>query len=114
MNRREFLMSTLAAFALSALPKLTLAESIVVSESVKKQINPQNKLGFGFMRLPLTNPQDQTSIDYKTLNQMVDKFLERGFTYFDTAWMYMDHESEIALRESLVKRHPRNSCTVAS
>ena len=114
MNRREFLMSTLAAFALSALPKLTLAESIAVSESVKKQINPQNKLGFGFMRLPLTNPQDQTSIDYKTLNQMVDKFLERGFTYFDTAWMYMDHESEIALRESLVKRHPRNSFTVAS
>ena len=43
MNRREFLMSTLAVFALSALPKLTLAEKIAVSESVKAQINPTNK-----------------------------------------------------------------------
>ena len=41
MNRREFLMSTLAAFALSALPKLTLADTIPVSEAVKKQINKQ-------------------------------------------------------------------------
>ena len=114
MNRREFLMTTLAAFALSALPKLTFAETIPVSEAVKSQINPKNKLGFGFMRLPLKNPADQTSIDYDVLNKMVDTFLERGFTYFDTAWMYMGYESEIALRKSLVERHPRNRFTVAS
>lgn len=114
MNRREFLMSTLAAFALSALPKLTFAEEIPVSEAVKSKINLNNKLGFGFMRLPLKNPEDQTSIDYDTLNKMVDTFLERGFTYFDTAWMYMGYESEIAIRESLVKRHPRDKFTVAS
>ena len=114
MNRREFLMSTLAAFALSALPKLTFAEAVPVSEAVKRQINPNNKLGFGFMRLPLTNPQDQTSIDYNQLNKMVDLFLERGFTYFDTAWMYMGYESENALRKSLVERHPRDKFTVAS
>ena len=63
MNRREFLMSTLAAFALAALPKLTIAETVAVSEKVKQQINNNNKLGFGFMRLPLKNPEDQTSID---------------------------------------------------
>ena len=114
MNRREFLMSTLAAFALSALPKLTFAEMIAVSKEVKAKINPQNKLGFGFMRLPLKNPEDQTSINYDELNKMVDMFLERGFTYFDTAWMYMGYESEIAIRESLVKRYPRNKFTVAS
>lgn len=114
MNRREFLMTTLAAFALSALPKLTFADKIAVSEAVKSQINPKNKLGFGFMRLPLKNPADQTSIDYDTLNKMVDTFLERGFTYFDTAWMYMGYESENALRKSLVERHPRNKFTVAS
>ncbi len=114
MNRRDFLMNSLAFFALSALPKLTLAEEIKVSDTVKAQINPGNKLGFGFMRLPLKNPNDQTSIDYETLNKMVDLFLERGFTYFDTAWMYMGYESEVALRESLVKRHPRNKFTVAS
>ena len=114
MNRREFLLSSLAAFALSALPKLTIAETIAVSDSVKKQINPNNKLGFGFMRLPTLTPNDPTSIDYKTLNQMVDTFLARGFTYFDTAWMYMGYESEIAIKESLVKRHPRDKYTVAS
>ena len=40
---------------------------------------------------------------------MVDTFLERGFTYFDTAYMYHNFKSEIALREALVKRHPRDS-----
>lgn len=110
MNRREFLMSTLAAFALSALPKLTFAETIAVSDAVKAQINNNNKLGFGFMRLPTKNGK----IDYETLNPMVDKFIERGFTYFDTAWMYMNYESEIAIREAVVKRHPRNKFTVAS
>ena len=114
MNRREFLMSTLAAFALAALPRLTFAEVIPVSEAVKKQINLKNKLGFGFMRLPLKDPQDQTSIDYATLNKMVDKFIERGFTYFDTAWMYMGYESENALRKSVVERYPRSKFTVAS
>ena len=58
MNRREFLMITLAAFALSALPKLTFAETIPVSDAVKHKIDPKNKLGFGFMRLPLKNPED--------------------------------------------------------
>lgn len=114
MNRREFLMSTLAAFAFAALPKLTIAETIPVSDKIKTQINNSNKLGFGFMRLPLKNKKDQTSIDYDTLNKMVDKFMERGFTYFDTAWMYMGHESETAVRKSVVERKPRNSFTVAS
>ncbi|MBR1756187.1 MAG: aldo/keto reductase [Alphaproteobacteria bacterium] len=107
-------MSTLAAFALAALPKLTIAETIAVSEEVKKQINNNNKLGFGFMRLPLKDPNDQTSIDYDTLNKMVDKFMERGFTYFDTAWMYMGHESEVAIRKAVVERYPRDKFTVAS
>lgn len=74
----------------------------------------QKKLGFGFMRLPLINPDDQTSIDYKMLSQMVDTFLERGFTYFDTAYMYHHFQSEIALREVLVKRHNRESFTIAT
>ncbi len=114
MNRREFLLGTLAAFALAPLPKLTLAEDLPVDNIVKSKINPNNKLGFGFMRLPLRNPQNQTDIDYDTLNKMVDLFLQRGFNYFDTAWMYMGHQSEIALRESLVKRYPRDKFVVAS
>ena len=74
----------------------------------------KKKLGFGFMRLPVKNQDDPTSIDVDTLNQMVDTFLERGFTYFDTAYMYHAFKSEIALREALVKRHDRNSFTVAT
>ena len=75
---------------------------------------PQKKLGFGFMRLPVTNQEDPTSVDMDQLNKMVDTFLERGFTYFDTAYMYQNFKSEIALREALVKRHPRDSFTVAT
>jgi len=74
----------------------------------------KKKLGFGFMRLPLKNQNDQESIDLDALNQMVDTFLDRGFTYFDTAYMYHMFKSEIALRESLVKRHKRDSFTVAT
>jgi len=72
------------------------------------------KLGFGFMRLPITDKENQSSIDFEQLNKMVDTFLERGFTYFDTAYMYHNFMSEIALREALVKRHPRSSFTVAT
>jgi predicted aldo/keto reductase-like oxidoreductase len=46
------------------------------------------KLGFGFMRLPLKRRNDSSNIDMDILNQMVDTFLERGFTYFDTAYVY--------------------------
>jgi predicted aldo/keto reductase-like oxidoreductase len=74
----------------------------------------EKKLGFGFMRLPITDKDDLTSIDFEQLNEMVDKFLERGFTYFDTAYMYHNFVSEVALRESLVKRHPRESFTVTT
>lgn len=73
----------------------------------------QKKLGFGFMRLPQTDQDDAKSIDMKQVCQMVDSFLEQGFTYFDTAYMYHDFTSETALREALVGRHPRESFTVA-
>lgn len=72
------------------------------------------KLGFGFMRLPILDENVQTSFDKKQICEMVDRFLEKGFTYFDTAYMYHDFQSEVMLREALVNRHPRESFTVAS
>ena len=72
------------------------------------------KLGFGFMRLPLKDSNDSKSIDFEQVNYMVDAFLEKGFTYFDTAYMYHDYISEETLGEVLVKRHPRESYTVAT
>lgn len=71
------------------------------------------KLGFGLMRLPLTDPDDKKSIDVEHVCRMVDEFLARGFTYFDTAWMYCKFESENAIRKALVERHPRDSYTLA-
>lgn len=72
------------------------------------------KLGFGLMRLPLLNPDDQADIDLEQTKKMVDTFLERGFTYFDTAWMYCGFKSENAAKEALVDRHPRDSYTLAT
>lgn len=71
------------------------------------------KLGFGCMRLPLLNPNDQTSIDVEQFCRMADLFLDRGFTYFDTAYMYHDFESERAVKKAVTSRYPRNSFTLA-
>ncbi len=76
--------------------------------------NTDKKLGFGLMRLPLTNPDDGGSIDMDLTNQMVDTFLERGFTYFDTAWMYCNFRSENVVKQALVDRHPRDSFTITT
>lgn len=72
------------------------------------------KLGFGFMRLPLLDKEDVKSVDREQVKRMVDLFLERGFTYFDTAYMYHDHTSEDVVRETLVERHPRGAFTIAT
>ena len=72
------------------------------------------RLGFGCMRLPLLDKGDQTSFDTETLNKLVDTFLERGFTYFDTAYTYHGFKSEEAVREALVKRHNRDEFALAT
>lgn len=74
----------------------------------------QKKLGFGFMRLPVIGDAPDAAIDLEAVKGMVDSFLEQGFTYFDTAYMYHNAQSEITLRESLVRRHPRTAFTVAT
>ena len=69
-------------------------------------------LGFGMMRLPvLSGPTD---FDYAQLNRMVDAFLDAGYTYFDTSFVYHNGKSEEATRKALVERHPRESFTVAT
>ena len=68
------------------------------------------KLGFGLMRLP----QKDGQIDLEQLKAMVDLYLEKGFTYFDTAYPYHGGQSEVATREALVKRHPRSTYQLAT
>ena len=67
------------------------------------------KLGFGLMRLPR---RADGSFDHELIFQMVDRFLEAGFTYFDTAWIYTGSEEEAA--KALVQRHPRESYQLAT
>jgi len=69
----------------------------------------KSKLGFGMMRLPKA---EDGSIDIARTSKMVDDFLAAGYTYFDTAYVYQG--SEVAVRQALVERHPRESFTIAS
>ena len=77
-------------------------------------LKPNKKLGFGLMRMPQTDPNDAAAVDIEQVKQMVDLFMERGFTYFDTAWMYNGFASENVANEALVSRYPRESFTLAT
>lgn len=66
------------------------------------------KLGFGLMRLP----QKNDVIDVEQVKEMVDLFMDAGFTYFDTAWAYAG--SEDAIRQALVERYPRERYQLAT
>lgn len=66
------------------------------------------KLGFGLMRLPKIDGK----IDIEQTKVMVDRFIESGFTYFDTAWAY--EGSEEAIKKALVERYPRESYQLAT
>ena len=61
------------------------------------------KLGFGLMRLPMIGED----VDIEQTKKMVDLFLSKGFTYFDTAYGYLGGKSEMAIKTALVDRYPR-------
>lgn len=66
------------------------------------------KLGFGLMRLP----RKGLGTDIGQVKKMVDLFMDAGFTYFDTAYVYPG--SEAAIKKALVDRYPRESYTLAT
>ena len=66
------------------------------------------KLGFGLMRLP----KKGLHTDIEQVKKMVDLFMEAGFTYFDTAFVYGTSEQDI--KKALVDRYPRDSYTLAT
>ena len=68
------------------------------------------KLGFGMMRLP----EKDGVIDHEHVCRMVDKYMSAGMNYFDTAYVYHGGKSEVAAREALVKRYPRDSFMIAT
>ena len=71
------------------------------------------KLGFGMMRLPLPDPKFPDQVNMDAVYPMVDAFIQRGYTYFDTAYMYHGGKSELFVREAVVNRHDRSTFTLA-
>lgn len=68
------------------------------------------KLGFGLMRLP----EKDGKIDIEHVSRMVDKYMNAGLNYFDTAYVYHGGTSEVAAREAIVKHYPRESFMLAT
>ena len=75
---------------------------------------PIKKLGFGFMRLPGFEGKPESEIDYELVKKMVDLYIGRGFTYFDTAYGYHNGNSEVAIRQAVTERFPRDKFQVTT
>ena len=73
-------------------------------------VSKMPKLGFGLMRLPEKNGE----IDRSAVCDMVDRYMSSGLNYFDTAYVYHGGKSEVAARECIVKRYPRDSFYLAT
>ncbi|MDR1378592.1 MAG: aldo/keto reductase [Synergistaceae bacterium] len=78
-------------------------------EGIGKEIS---LLGFGLMRLPLRS-DDSKDINYETAEEMVDRALDAGVNYFDTAWIYHEGQSEVFAGAAL-NRHPREKFNLAT
>ena len=74
------------------------------------EFNKMSKLGFGLMRLP----EKDGAVDIERVKTMVDRYMQAGMNYFDTAYVYHGGKSEVAAREALVKRYPRESFMLAT
>ena len=70
----------------------------------------KKKLGFGLMRLPMVGED----VDIPLTTAMVDAFLSAGFNYFDTAHPYISGKSELAVRQCLSSRYPRDRFVLAN
>ena len=70
----------------------------------------KKNFGFGMMRLPMVGEE----VDIPQTTAMVDAFLAAGFNYFDTAHPYIRGKSELAIRECLTSRYPRDRYLLAN
>lgn len=86
--------------------KIYKEEFIVISNDFSNM----PKMGFGLMRLPFIGQE----VDIEQVCRMVDACLEKGFNYFDSAYVYNKGKSECVMKEALVKRHSRESFMLAT
>ena len=71
-----------------------------------------SQLGFGAMRLPVIDGVD-ANVDEAATEQMVDRAMEAGINYYDTAWGYHGGHSEEVMGRCLAK-YPRDSFYLAT
>lgn len=70
----------------------------------------KKNFGFGMMRLPMNGE----AVDIPQTTAMVDAFLAAGFNYFDTARPYIQGKSELAIRQCITDRYPREQFLLAN
>ncbi|MBQ9727430.1 MAG: aldo/keto reductase, partial [Kiritimatiellae bacterium] len=120
MTRREFLKSAALLAALAPFARLRAQDPATPPADGAAAAKPRpagplsrrtmagesvSLLGFGCMRLPRG---ENGKIDRPAARRLWSRYLEAGGNYFDTAYMYHDGESEVALGEFLSER-PRSS-----
>ena len=119
MTRREFLKSAAVLAALAPFARLRAQDPATPpaegADAKPRATGPITRrtmagesvslLGFGCMRLPRGG---DGKIDRPAAERLWSRYLEAGGNYFDTAYMYHDGESEVAVGEFLSKR-PRDS-----
>lgn len=76
---------------------------------LKADMEKINKLGFGFLRLPMNGAEPE----WETVNTLVDAYMEAGGSYFDTCWTYLKGQSEAAIRRCVTERKERESIRIA-
>ena len=78
------------------------------------EIDPEKRLGLGCMRLPGSERDASAegddypkSLNTELCNKMVDRLMEAGFNYFDTAKVYHGGDSEKMIKTCIADRYPR-------
>lgn len=71
------------------------------------------KLGFGLMRLPLIDEENKI-IDIDKTRELIEYFMKKGYNYFDTAYPYLNGNSEKIVKTLLADRYPRESFVLTS
>lgn len=71
-----------------------------------------SELGFGAMRLPVIDGDD-SRIDEAAAGRMVERAMQSGINYYDTAWGYHNGNSELVMGK-LLHKYPRDKFYLAS
>ena len=97
MKRREFIINSALAICgaafLSGCGKKEVKKA--AGQVVRRKFDNTDMplIALGCMRLPMKNGK----IDMVELDKMVEYSMAHGANYFDTAYMYVDGKSEIAI-----------------